>query len=183
MTVAMNERTPLYGNADPVEYVHPSTTNDASLSVNLNLDFHDTTPGNPHNPSYGTHHAAPIADSDPSIAAPIAARSYSVGYQAAAGVAGAGGADCASPPVAVAMVDDGHFGTHSRHITCPTCLANGQSVLVGRSGPFSYFSCFLIFMVGGVLGCCLIPFVCPACQDVEHHCANCGHRIALVRKC
>jgi lipopolysaccharide-induced tumor necrosis factor-alpha factor len=56
---------------------------------------------------------------------------------------------------------------------CPNCHAQIQTEVRVNPGICAWASCIGLCLLGCWLGCCLIPFAIPECQDVEHYCPNC----------
>ncbi|XP_006822651.1 LITAF domain-containing protein-like [Saccoglossus kowalevskii] len=56
---------------------------------------------------------------------------------------------------------------------CPSCHQHIVTRMDYEFGLLVWLIAGLICIVGGWLGCCLIPFCIPALQDVTHHCPNC----------
>ncbi|XP_049624840.1 lITAF domain-containing protein [Suncus etruscus] len=63
------------------------------------------------------------------------------------------------------------------HTTCPFC---GNYVLTTTSstpGLLSWVLCATFFLLGCVLGCCLLPFCMREMMDVRHKCPVCGNEL------
>ncbi|XP_078096175.1 lipopolysaccharide-induced tumor necrosis factor-alpha factor homolog [Mustelus asterias] len=95
------------------------------------------------------------------------------------------GMSAPQPPVVVQTVyvqPSQHFGFLPIQTTCPGC---NQLVLTRVShspGALTWLSCGGLFLVGCVLGCCLIPFCVDGLQDVDHNCPNCGRHIGSCKR-
>ncbi|KAA0185448.1 Lipopolysaccharide-induced tumor necrosis factor-alpha factor [Fasciolopsis buskii] len=51
-----------------------------------------------------------------------------------------------------------------------------------QNGALAWLLCALIFIFGGVFGCCLIPFCCHSCQDVQHKCPQCKAGLGTYKR-
>ncbi|CAH8681243.1 unnamed protein product [Schistosoma rodhaini] len=60
---------------------------------------------------------------------------------------------------------------------CPSCGLNTLTRLEYKNGLLTYLACCGICLVGGVLGCCLIPFCVNSCKDVNHVCPHCQRAV------
>uniref|UniRef100_A0A0X3PW03 Lipopolysaccharide-induced tumor necrosis factor-alpha factor homolog n=1 Tax=Schistocephalus solidus TaxID=70667 RepID=A0A0X3PW03_SCHSO len=65
------------------------------------------------------------------------------------------------------------LGPQSTQVLCPTCRIMVFTEVSYESGFLAWICCFFIFILGGVWGCCLIPFCIESCQDVYHRCPSC----------
>lgn len=71
------------------------------------------------------------------------------------------------------------LGSRPVNVTCPYCSQTGKTRVNHNCGDCTWISvivlllfCFPFFW---------IPFICPNCQDVEHHCSNCGRQVGRSR--
>lgn len=96
-----------------------------------------------------------------------------------AGVASSVGAPpmASTAPAAAPAASQYHQPRHdlgSRPVNneCPYCNTTGKTRAVHILGDCTWISVIMLLL------CCFpffwIPFICPSCQDVEHHCGNCG---------
>ncbi|XP_006822659.1 lipopolysaccharide-induced tumor necrosis factor-alpha factor homolog [Saccoglossus kowalevskii] len=63
------------------------------------------------------------------------------------------------------------------HPVCQQCRSCGQNIVTKieyQPGMITWVAAGITCMAGAWLGCCLIPFCIPACNDVNHHCPNCN---------
>ncbi|XP_076472122.1 LITAF domain-containing protein-like [Babylonia areolata] len=67
-------------------------------------------------------------------------------------------------------------------IQCQHCGANVITSTDYRVGGFTCLMGFLIAVVGGVLGCCLIPCCVDGCKDVTHTCPFCNNTVGRFRR-
>ncbi|CAH8575370.1 unnamed protein product [Schistosoma turkestanicum] len=74
-------------------------------------------------------------------------------------------------------------GPDPAKIRCPFCGEEITTRTVYKPGLLTWVGCFGIFFVGGILGCCLIPFCCDSCKDADHYCPVCNHYLGLYRRC
>jgi len=58
-------------------------------------------------------------------------------------------------------------------LICPYCSQSIQTQVKQRSGTLTWLACVGICLLGGSVGCCLIPFCAPALLDCEHYCSSC----------
>ncbi|KAH8867087.1 Lipopolysaccharide-induced tumor necrosis factor-alpha factor like [Schistosoma japonicum] len=68
-------------------------------------------------------------------------------------------------------------------ILCPYCRKEITTRVDYKTGILTWVGCFGIFLVGGIFGCCLIPFCCDSCKDADHYCPLCNHYLGLYRRC
>ncbi len=71
----------------------------------------------------------------------------------------------------------------SQVTTCRFCNTTGPTQVRYEPGAMTWLSCLGICLLGGGLGCCLIPFCVEPLQDCIHSCPRCGQllgRKALV---
>ncbi|VDO04234.1 unnamed protein product [Rodentolepis nana] len=74
--------------------------------------------------------------------------------------------------------------THQRTptlTTCPSCEAEVVSNISYKNGLCVWLSCTGCAAVGGILGCCLIPFHIKSFKDVDHTCPNCSYRLGVCK--
>ena len=50
------------------------------------------------------------------------------------------------------------FGDLPASIVCPYCQKQGMTRIEKKNGLIPWLACLIIFLFGGFLGCCLIPF-------------------------
>lgn len=73
-------------------------------------------------------------------------------------------------------------GPGTTHMICPCCHAEIDTATKTEPGLIAYFSGVVIFLLGGWLGCCLIPCCIPECMDVQHTCPHCGTYLGTYRR-
>lgn len=61
---------------------------------------------------------------------------------------------------------------------CPHCRADVMTATHYETGALTWILCLVIFFLGFVFGCCLIPFCIDETKDVVHTCPNCNQVIA-----
>ncbi|CAB3369423.1 Hypothetical predicted protein [Cloeon dipterum] len=66
-------------------------------------------------------------------------------------------------------------------VNCPHCRQRVETDLHVLPGPVAYFFGVVISLLGGVLGCCLIPCCIEECMDVHHTCPNCRGYLGKFR--
>uniref|UniRef100_T1JEW0 LITAF domain-containing protein n=1 Tax=Strigamia maritima TaxID=126957 RepID=T1JEW0_STRMM len=74
------------------------------------------------------------------------------------------------------------FGANPINITCPNCGSHVVTSTTTNPGLLSWLICGMCVLFGCWLGCCLIPFCIPECQDVEHSCPNCKSLLGTNRR-
>jgi lipopolysaccharide-induced tumor necrosis factor-alpha factor len=82
------------------------------------------------------------------------------------------------PPTPMVVQPLGGFlGHNSQTIQCPSCRQQVVTQVQYEAGTATWLIAFLICFFGGVIGCCLIPFCVPSCQDAVHTCPACHNLI------
>ncbi|CAI2738542.1 unnamed protein product [Dicrocoelium dendriticum] len=82
----------------------------------------------------------------------------------------------AHPPMAVRL-GSGPTATHCGH-----CSQQVVTKVTYTKGAFTWIMCIIIFVLGGVLGCFLIPCFIGSCQDVNHRCPRCGTSLGTFKR-
>lgn len=80
-------------------------------------------------------------------------------------------------PIPVIRPLGGLLGHYPQATQCPLC---GQSIVTNvryEAGGGTWLIAFLIFILGGFLGCCFIPFCVSSCQEAVHICPSCHVQI------
>ncbi|KAF5405690.1 Lipopolysaccharide-induced tumor necrosis factor-alpha factor [Paragonimus heterotremus] len=72
-----------------------------------------------------------------------------------------------------AVVQVASLGPHPTNFYCAFCKQQIVTKTHHTNGCLTWILCLLIFLFGGVFGCCLIPFCCDSCKNVEHQCPQC----------
>jgi len=85
-----------------------------------------------------------------------------------------------SQPVAVVTVAP--IGPYPAQMTCPSCGAQVSTATTPVTGLLTWLICGALIFFGCWVGCCLIPFCVPECQDIEHRCPNCKANVGLYRR-
>ena len=67
-------------------------------------------------------------------------------------------------------------------VNCPYCFKLVTTVVKPISGCLTWLSCAAIAFLGGVWGCCLIPFCIPRLMDVQHICPACDKVVAKFER-
>ncbi|XP_042233048.1 lipopolysaccharide-induced tumor necrosis factor-alpha factor-like isoform X1 [Homarus americanus] len=65
------------------------------------------------------------------------------------------------------------LGSQSTHMICPHCHADVDTATKLSPSMVAWLSGFIICILGGVMGCCLVPCCINDCMNVEHSCPNC----------
>ncbi|KAF8569791.1 hypothetical protein P879_01729 [Paragonimus westermani] len=76
------------------------------------------------------------------------------------------------------------YGEQPTTAFCSKCYRNVTTNVQFSAGFVTWISCLIIFLCGGILGCCFIPFFLKRCKDVRHFCPHCGIQLGVYqRKC
>ncbi|VDL20005.1 unnamed protein product [Hymenolepis diminuta] len=75
-----------------------------------------------------------------------------------------------------------HLSDNSQQMVCPRCNRVVMSKTDSKVGTVTWLASCLIFFLGGPLLCCLIPFCCRKCKNIEHKCPNCGAELGLFKR-
>ncbi|CAL8098236.1 unnamed protein product [Calicophoron daubneyi] len=73
-----------------------------------------------------------------------------------------------------AVILSARFGPRPQKFMCSICLNKITTKVYYVNGVATWLGCAGIFLIGGVLGCCLIPFYVDSCKDVQHYCPICN---------
>ncbi|XP_038055103.1 lipopolysaccharide-induced tumor necrosis factor-alpha factor homolog [Patiria miniata] len=74
------------------------------------------------------------------------------------------------------------YGEYSMAIQCPHCHNTVNTRITHQTGLLTWLVAGGIFLVGGFLGCCLIPFCVDFCLDVVHSCPNCNQQLGVYQR-
>ncbi|XP_043919245.1 lipopolysaccharide-induced tumor necrosis factor-alpha factor homolog isoform X1 [Protopterus annectens] len=66
------------------------------------------------------------------------------------------------------------LGSGPTSMTCMTCRTTVVTKVSHKPGALAWMMCIILFILGLFVGCCLIPFCVPSCNDATHKCPNCG---------
>ena len=72
-----------------------------------------------------------------------------------------------------------YWTAHPQPVICPYCHSTTTSTVKYVSGAATWLSCIGICLLGGGIGCCLIPFCVNPLKDCDHFCSNCD---ALIHR-
>uniref|UniRef100_A0A5K3FDN6 LITAF domain-containing protein n=1 Tax=Mesocestoides corti TaxID=53468 RepID=A0A5K3FDN6_MESCO len=75
-----------------------------------------------------------------------------------------------------------YFGPGSINALCPRCGVYVNTQTKHKSGHLVYLACTGIAMMGGFLGCCLIPFCVDSCKDIQHTCPMCHQTLGEFKR-
>ena len=79
-----------------------------------------------------------------------------------------------SPPPAIVVQPVVTFLGHKPSTTqCMKCRQQVITTVRYEISGMTWLVAFLICVFGGFIGCCLIPFCVPGCQDAVHTCPSC----------
>jgi len=74
------------------------------------------------------------------------------------------------------------YGDIPIQCTCPHCRQSIVTRVEKRTGLVSWLLCGGILLLGGWLGCCLIPFCVDGLKDTEHYCPSCAVLLGTRRR-
>ncbi len=88
----------------------------------------------------------------------------------------------APPPVYIQstlnpIIGSPYLGQNPTPIQCPRCQQQVITVVQYEAGAGTWLIALGICFFGGFIGCCLIPFCLPMCQDSVHICPSCKNII------
>jgi lipopolysaccharide-induced tumor necrosis factor-alpha factor len=67
----------------------------------------------------------------------------------------------------------GFLSHNPQTMQCPSCQQQILSIVHYEVGTMTWLIALVICFFGGFIGCFLIPFCVPACQDAVHTCPAC----------
>ncbi|KAH8867197.1 Lipopolysaccharide-induced tumor necrosis factor-alpha factor like [Schistosoma japonicum] len=82
----------------------------------------------------------------------------------------------------VTMVSVTYFGPHPVPLSCNICMNKITTIIHYRKGVCTWMACTGIALIGGIFGCCLIPFYVDSCKDVYHSCPECGTLLGVYKR-
>jgi len=146
--------------------------------------------------AFGAHHESPLPPPPPTVPPGMIAKTVTTNYPdgrqvttteyqpAAASTVANGAAPASSPTPANPAASQYHaprrdLGARPISITCPYCGQTGRTRTNHNCG-----DCTLVTVIVLLLFCFpffWVPFICPSCQDTEHHCSNCGRLVGKSR--
>ncbi|KAJ2954408.1 hypothetical protein O0L34_g2672 [Tuta absoluta] len=85
----------------------------------------------------------------------------------------------AGPPIVTTVVP---VGPHPTHMICPSCHAEIDTTTKTKPSTNAYLCGGLICLLGGWLGCCLIPCCLNSCIEVHHSCPYCSAYLGRYRR-
>ncbi|KAA0192487.1 Lipopolysaccharide-induced tumor necrosis factor-alpha factor [Fasciolopsis buskii] len=65
---------------------------------------------------------------------------------------------------------------------CEHCHEKAITEVSYHTGRITWVVCGVVALMGGILGCCLIPFCVNNCKDVVHRCPQCTEIIGVHRR-
>ena len=65
-------------------------------------------------------------------------------------------------------------------VWCAFCTAEHKTYTIYTNNSSTLYNSIAIFLLGGVFGCCLIPYVSKSCKDHKTVCSKCHHLISEV---
>ncbi|XP_041474495.1 cell death-inducing p53-target protein 1 homolog isoform X1 [Lytechinus variegatus] len=105
------------------------------------------------------------------------------GYPSGPGVPPPGGQQTVvvSQPTHTVTTVVQHFGDLPSNTKCPNCQNQVTTMVSHEPGTMAWLACFLMFIFGFWL-CCCIPFCVDGMQNAIHHCPVCKYRIATYNR-
>ncbi|XP_053210318.1 lipopolysaccharide-induced tumor necrosis factor-alpha factor homolog [Panonychus citri] len=74
------------------------------------------------------------------------------------------------------------FGAYPRNVYCLSCKQTVVTSIKHKTGIVTWLTSAGCCLLGGVIGCFLIPCCTDFTRDVEHSCSNCGLKVGLYRR-
>jgi hypothetical protein len=66
----------------------------------------------------------------------------------------------------------------SEHMECRWCQHRVDTLVKYQTNWYAWLMCIIIFLSGGFLGCCIIPFFVKSGKDAVHRCPACDRILA-----
>ncbi|THD26096.1 Lipopolysaccharide-induced tumor necrosis factor-alpha factor [Fasciola hepatica] len=85
-------------------------------------------------------------------------------------------------PVTTEPLEILDMGQEPAFTYCDHCHEKGITKLSYQTGQMTWVLCGVVAVLGGVLGCCLIPFCVNSCKDVVHRCPQCDEVIGVHKR-
>nr|CUU97859.1 hypothetical transcript [Hymenolepis microstoma] len=93
---------------------------------------------------------------------------------------------CVPPPViqqpTTIVYAANTLGPGPSRFYCTNCQREVLTNVSYESGLLTWLLVALICILGGFFGCCLLPFCCPSCKDVDHLCPVCNRRLGTYSR-
>ncbi|EDO37779.1 predicted protein [Nematostella vectensis] len=80
------------------------------------------------------------------------------------------------------LEDRQDYRDESVYTFCGSCMNHMMTVVRFRIGRMTVAVSALVFMLGCVAGCCLVPFIIKGLRDVIHSCPNCQITLGKYRR-
>ncbi|XP_015791680.1 lipopolysaccharide-induced tumor necrosis factor-alpha factor homolog [Tetranychus urticae] len=74
------------------------------------------------------------------------------------------------------------YGPYAQTDYCPRCKQTIATRTAYKVGFVTWVASAACILVGGFLGCCLIPCCTDFTRDVEHYCPNCHLKLGLHQR-
>ncbi|CAF3172079.1 unnamed protein product [Rotaria socialis] len=74
------------------------------------------------------------------------------------------------------------YGDLPIQCSCPNCYQIIVTRVEKKEALLSWLICSGILLMGGWLGCCLIPFCIDSLKDIEHYCPHCAALLGARRR-
>lgn len=81
------------------------------------------------------------------------------------------------PIIGNPVISTPFLGHYPVSVQCPRCHQQVVTLVQYSTGGGAWLISFVICLLGGIFGCCLIPFCVSACKDAVHMCPSCQNVI------
>ncbi|KAH9592379.1 hypothetical protein MS3_00004327 [Schistosoma haematobium] len=82
----------------------------------------------------------------------------------------------------VGLVPTTYYGPQPVSSSCDICMNKITTTVQYRKGVCTWMACTGITLIGGIFGCCLIPFYVNSCKDAYHSCPECGTLLGVYKR-
>ncbi|VDO75257.1 unnamed protein product [Schistosoma margrebowiei] len=82
----------------------------------------------------------------------------------------------------VGLVPTTYYGPQPVSSACDICMNKITTTVQYRKGVCTWMACTGITLIGGIFGCCLIPFYVNSCKDAYHSCPECGTLLGVYKR-
>ncbi|CAI2735151.1 unnamed protein product [Schistosoma spindalis] len=82
----------------------------------------------------------------------------------------------------IGLVSTMYYGPQPVSSSCGICMNKITTIVQYRKGVCTWMACTGITLIGGIFGCCLIPFYVNSCKDAYHSCPECGTLLGVYKR-
>ncbi|CAH8563509.1 unnamed protein product [Schistosoma turkestanicum] len=82
----------------------------------------------------------------------------------------------------IALMSTVCYGPQPSSLSCNICMNKITTIVHYRNGVCTWMACTGIALIGGIFGCCLIPFYVDSCKDAYHSCPECGTLLGVYKR-